>query len=160
MMPPRDCPHAHKGESMKSNQDDRIAALPDKEHDRVISLRRELSKSFKDVKLNLKYLGMVNGLLDRALSHDGRMAFYSWAFGREIHSSKELSVIEAFAIVLWARPQKSEYIDAGWRYSDTCMSDMPILVKVFSGGVGQMELSIQNETNKEKEKRLKRELGY
>lgn len=146
---------------------DRINDLPDAERDRIVTLKRELTKRYGNVKVNFRFVGMLNGLLDKALSKDGRNAFYSWAFDRKITSSHELLVVEMFAVVVWAGPQKSAIDGEGWTYSKKCIADLQILIKLFAGGVGQPQLPLQTdwkdatpEERKARRDKIIHELGF
>src|SRR5512142_3090420 len=119
--------------------DDRIHQLSDVDRDRTITLKRELQQSYGNVKIDFRYVGMVNGMLDRSLSRAGRLAFFAWAFGREIKSSHDLDLTEMFALVKWAGPHKGD-ADEAWYFSKRAMRDLPMLINLFSGGVGQLPL--------------------
>jgi len=140
--------------------EERITTLSDADRDRLITLKRELTKRYGNVKVNFKFVGMVNGLLDKALSRDGRNAFYAWAFGRNVTSSHELLVVEMFALVLWAGPQKSAYAGQGWTFSKKCIADMPLLIKLFAGGVGQPSLPLEEPAKKFDAEKALHELGF
>lgn len=142
------------------NIDERITALSDVDRDRVIMLKRELTKRFNGAKVNFRWVGMVNGLLDKALSKDGRNAFYSWAFDRPLTSSHDLLVVEMFALVLWAGPQKSAYAGQGWTFSKKCIADLSILIKLFSGGVGQPSLPMDEPAKPFDAEKALHELGF
>lgn len=122
--------------------------LPGPDRDRMISLQRALRRSQGNVKVNFVFVGISNGVLDKALSRAGRLAFYSWAFGRDIATSKELLVTEMFNLVAWLGPRKTgdERSDP-WTYSREFIRDLPILIQLFSGGVGQMAMPLDQDAD-------------
>lgn len=120
--------------------------LPGPDRDRMISLQRALRRSQGSVRINFTFVGISNGVLDKALSRAGRLAFFTWAFGREIGSSKELTITESFNLVAWLGPRKTgnERSDP-WTYSREFIHDLPILIRLFSGGVGQMSIPMPDD---------------
>lgn len=119
--------------------DDLIAELSDVERDRTIELKRELQEEFGKVQVDFRYVGMVNGVLDHTLSRAGRLAFFTWAFGHEIKSSHDLTSEETYTLVRWAGMHKGN-MDEAWRLGQRAMRDLPLLIKLFLGGIGQLPL--------------------
>lgn len=142
--------------------------LSSQEQDRMLSLQRAMRIDPGNAHTDFKFVGMCNGLLDKALSRDGRIAFYRWLFGREIQSSHDLTAAEQFNLVSWIGPRKTgnERSDP-WVYSKDFMSDLPLIIQLFSGGIGQPALPslgqavpTSAEDRKARMKRNMRDLGY
>lgn len=135
---------------------DKIAKLKPEERGRLYELKVELNKKYGG-KVNFNFVGMVAGYLNGALSHDGRMTFFRWVFDRdEIKSSHDLTIDQQFALVMWSKSRKT--MDGlGWEYAPRFLADVQILIKLFSGGTGQIVMPLE-ETKEERRKRIIHEL--
>ena len=134
------------------NFDERINQLPQGQRDRLLEIKSILNMPLAGKVLAGYFIHTPIKVLDDYLSKDGRNSFLSWIFDRDIKTSKVdekngLTAYEVFRIVNdWAKPvsriadcrnnEMSLKLYCGQQF----ISDVQLLVLVFSGGVGQLDL--------------------
>jgi hypothetical protein len=112
-----------------------ILGNPAEIYSRWVDILRELSHYQKQrvgqVARQDKLLRMVCAWLDVEVGRQVRLILFSRAFGREIHSSKELTSQEAFGVVTWCNPFKEDKEDGKWKPGENWDIDMEVLRKHY-----------------------------
>jgi len=103
------------------------------QYNRIVEIKRLLRRWQKDEhkkSIHIKLVYATVSWIDVAIGRENRNQFLSDTFGRNIASSKELTVNEAFGLIMWAVPVKNE-ATGEWHPSPEFEHDITLLRQVY-----------------------------
>ena len=103
---------------------------------RLALIQAELTKfasggSPGTISSQLKIVGMVCGHMDDRIGRLLRLQLFSWAFGRPIQSSKDLTVPEMFGLLMWASASRPA---GGGRWAYPLQFEKDLELIMIAGG--------------------------